>query len=213
MSTARRREILQVLGVDLYERRPAAGTPVEPPLHAAVTIEGHSDLAADPLPSAAAPATAKAPSSRARKSPSPAPAVAEVASVYNEQPLALNWWQFEDLLILEEIPSTAVDAAELQRLASAIAAALGRQSGVRGELRWPPGGDFRAMSLHEFLHHFVQGRAEGQAELHILVTSERVQQSLTAQTASIATIPALAAMLVDASLKVQAWQTLKPLMR
>lgn len=206
MSALRRQELLRILGIDQYQRRSIAKK-------AAVAEESPAEEQASPLPDSAPkdvvaepkPEVTLAPKAKKPEAQKPNPETPV------QKPLKLLWWQHEDLLFIEEFSSQAA-LPDLARLTQNIASALGRSTGLDGELHWPPGGDFNAISQNDFLVHFVRGRSEAIDSIKLLVTGDFLDETVE-ELGDTYRIDSLSAMLTDPSLKPQTWQTLKVLRR
>jgi hypothetical protein len=200
MQKARRQELLRIMGVDLYDRRSLV--PAQPDV-----LPEQEEIAPKSEEVAAKPATSPVSKIVADKPPAtPKNQPKKAAGV----PMALAWWQFDDLLLLEDLQAGPASES-MQSLALAIGTALNRSAGLNGELQWPPGGDFSAISPADFLRHFVQGRSEGaDQQLLLVLTSDRLIEH-AAELGEVHRIPALSAMLGEPALKAEAWKILKPL--
>lgn len=204
MLESRRQELLRILGVDQYQRRTLVKQAVvekSPVEETPLSDLPQPDQVAEPTPVLSPEPVEKPDEKEART----------VVEKPTQKPLRLLWWQYEDLLFLEEF-SDEVPLPDLSRLAQNIAAALGRSSGLDGELNWPPGGDFDAISQSDFLMHFVRGRAEATEDLKLLFTNDSLVDGIE-QLGKSYRIESLRAMLADPSLKSQTWLTLKDLRR
>lgn len=202
MLESRRQELLHILGVDQYQRRSLVKQVVaeEAPVEEQPLPElSEPESVAEPAPVFES-KSAEKPKEKRVKTEKPA-----------QKSLRLLWWQHEDLLFIEEF-SDQTSQQDLSRLAQNIATALGRSSGLDGELHWPPGGDFDAISQSDFLKHFVRGRSEAAEDLKLLLSSELLADS-NEEPGKSYRIQSLQAMLADPSLKSQTWQTLKELRR
>ena len=202
MLESRRQELLHILGVDQYQRRSlvkqsvAEASPVE---EQPLPDFPASDSVAEPAPVFEPKSTEKPDEKQIQ------------TDKLAQKSLRLLWWQHEDLLFIEEF-SDQTSQQDLSRLAQNIATALGRSSGLNGELLWPPGGDFDAISRSDFLKHFVRGRSEAAEDLKLLLTSELLLDN-DEELGKTYRIQSLQAMLADPFLKPQTWQTLKKLRR